>query len=50
MENVTRRNRKSAEQSKPKHEPTLADLYTLMVSIDKRRTSLEQDMKNQPVV
>jgi len=45
MENVTMRNRKSAEQPKAKHEPTLADLYTLMVSIDKRLTSLEQDMK-----
>jgi len=45
MENVTTRNRKSAEQFKAKHEPTLADLYTLMVSIDKRLTSLEQDMK-----
>ena len=39
------RNRKSAEQPKAKHEPTLADLYTLMVSMDKRLTSLEQDMK-----
>ena len=45
MEDVTTRNRKSAEQSKSKHEPTLANLYTLMVSIDKRLTSLEQDMK-----
>ena len=45
MENVTTRNRKSAEQPKAKHEPTLADLYTLMISFDKRLTSLEQDMK-----
>ena len=45
MENVTMRNRKSAEKPKPKHEPTLADLYTLMVSTDKRLTSLEQNMK-----
>jgi len=45
MENVTMRNRKSAEQPKAKHEPTLADLYTSMASIDKRLTSLEQDMK-----
>ena len=45
MENVTMRNRKRAEQPKAKHEPTFADLYTMMVSIDKRLTSLEQDMK-----
>jgi len=45
MENVTVQNRKSAEQPKAKHEPTLADLYTLTVLIDKRLTSLEQDMK-----
>ena len=39
------RNWKSAEQPKVKYDPTLADLYTLMVSIDKRLTSLEQDME-----
>ena len=31
--NVTTRNRKTAEQPKAKHEPTLTYLYTLMVSI-----------------